>query len=251
MKKNYLFTYILLSFFTILIQAQTATFQISDLTNGTGIIANNSVFYRSTTPSATIDHSIEVKNLTATTVSVSVRRYDDVVNTVSVSDYAQANFCTGVTCYGTSVMTTVMTLTANQIVVFKADLIEATVVGQSEIRYKFSNPNNGSEATTTTIKYNNPLSVKNNSSLFSNVSNVYPNPSASKSYINFTSQGEINSVNVSIINNLGAIVSSKNVDVMVGKNTIALDSENLNSGIYFVTISSGSNKISKKITIIN
>jgi hypothetical protein len=249
MKKNYIFVFILFAFCSLSVLSQSVTFQVTDVSNGTGVIANNSVFYRNTTASSMVDHTFEIKNISAVTQSISVRRYDDVVNTVSVNDKAEANFCTGTTCYGTGVMTSVMTLTTNQIVIFKADLIEASAVGLSEIRYKFSNPNNGSEAITTTIKYNHPLSVKDNASLFNNVSNIYPNPTSSKSYVNVTSLGEENSLNVTIINALGATVSSKVVEVSLGKNIISLDSENLNSGIYFVSISSGNQKITKKITI--
>jgi hypothetical protein len=48
---------------------------------------------------------------------------------------------------------------------------------------------------------------------------------------------------------LGSVVSLKNIQLTAGKNNIQLDSESLNSGIYFATISSGSNKIVKKFTI--
>jgi hypothetical protein len=247
MKKNYTFLLILISFFTAS-KSQTVTFRITDLTNSTGAVSNNSIFYRTTTPLATINHDFEVKNISGVTQTISVRRYDDLINTVSVSDKAEANFCTGTTCYGTSQLTTVITLTTNETVVFKADLIEASVIGQSEIRYKFSNPNNGSEAITTTLKYNNPLSVNEVSSVFANVSNVYPNPSASKSYINLTML-KADVATVSIINALGAKVSSKNVELNFGKNIVSIDSDNLNSGIYFVIISSGGQKITKKITL--
>jgi len=248
MKKNYIFVFILFAFCSLSVLSQSVTFQVTDVSNGTGVIANNSVFYRNTTASSMVDHTFEIKNISAVTQTISVRRYDDVVNTVSVSDKAEANFCTGTTCYGTSVMTSVMTLTTNQIVIFKADLIEASAVGLSEIRYKFSNPNNGSEAITTTIKYNHPLSVNESSLIFTNISNVYPNPSSSKSFISLTvSKTELASV--SIINALGATVSSKSVELNNGKNVVSLDSENLNSGIYFVTITSGGQKITKKITI--
>jgi hypothetical protein len=101
-----------------------------------------------------------------------------------------------------------------------------------------------------TVKYNNPLaSVKTNTALFLNVSDVYPNPSNTKAFITINTTTDVNSAALSITNSLGAIVSSKNIELNVGKNVIPLDIETLSSGIYFTTITSGNSKTVKKIII--
>jgi len=81
------------------------------------------------------------------------------------------------------------------------------------------------------------------------ISDVYPNPSANKAQITVNSKVNTNNASVSITNALGSIISVKNIELSAGKNNIHLDSENLNSGIYFATISSGNNKIVKKFTV--
>ena len=43
-----------------------------------------------------------------------------------------------------------------------------------------------------------------------------------------------------------AIISTKYIDLSIGKNSVAIDSESLSSGIYFATISSSKTKIVKK-----
>ena len=85
--------------------------------------------------------------------------------------------------------------------------------------------------------------------MFLNVSDVYTNPSNTKAFITINTITDVNSAALSITNSLGAIVSSKNIELNVGKNVIPLDVETLSSGIYFTTITSGNSKIVKKIII--
>jgi hypothetical protein len=226
-----------------------STFQLTNQTGNPGIVPNNSIFYRSTAGGATVEHNFEVKNISASTQVISVRKTELLLNTVSTTDIAEAYFCTGVNCYDPTVGSASMTLAPNESMVFKADLEEASIAGLSEVSYKLSN---GGESITLVMKYNNPASIRSNTGLFSSVSAVYPNPCTSKSYMNISSAQDMEGATLTILNSLGAVVSSKHVSIITGKNTInVIDAENLNSGIYFVSLAYGNSIVTKKITIIN
>ena len=248
MKTNYLFIALcVLSFFGV--QSQSSVFKITNNTNGSAVLINGDVFYHSTASLATIEHDFEVKNISSTTKTLSVRKYDDVINTVSASDKAEAYFCTGTTCYQPTNYSASMVLNPNESVIFKAEFVEASTVGQSSIRFKFNDAANTSDALTLTLAYNNPLSVKTINSVFSSISNVYPNPSIGKTYINVTAAQTVDGVTLSILNSLGELVNTQPVILNKGVNKLVIDSENLSSGIYFLAINYNSSTISKKIII--
>lgn len=229
---------------------------VNDFSNGQVPILNNSILNLTTTSSEHLTTEINVKNTSNTTKVYKLRRFDDILNSG-----ASAYFCVGGgNCYGPSTMIAPLsvTLAANgtsgddlysQNLMYLLDLEEGVTPGVSHIRYQIYDQNNPSDLFTFTIYYNDAVSVKENSQLFSSVSSIYPNPSISKAFINVTSNEIVNDANLAITNSLGSIVSIKKIDVSIGKNTIAIDSESLSSGIYFATISSNKTRITKKFTV--
>ena len=244
---KHVFSTLTFSLFTSIGVSQTV-FEIKDsftsniITNGVNI-ANTTVGGYQT------NNDFEIKNTSTVTQTLTVRRYDDLLNKISMSDSASASYCTGTNCYSPITKMTSFVLAANTSIVLKADLQEASVIGESAVRYKVNNVNNVNDALTFTIKYNAPVSIKNNANVLSNVSDVFPNPSISKASITITSTQNAENIKVSIINSLGVLVSTKLFDVSVGKNTVTLDVDNLSTGLYFATIYQGSQRITKKITI--
>lgn len=242
-----LFSTLTLSLFTLIGVSQTV-FEIKD-SNTSNILTNGVNIANTTVGGYQTNNDFEVKNTSSATQTLTVRRYDDLLNKISMTDSATASYCTGTNCYSPITKMTSFVLAANTSIVLKADLQEASIIGESAVRYKVYNANNITDALSFTIKYNTPASVKNNSNVLSNVSDVFPNPSLFKASINITSTQNTENIKVSIINSLGALVSTKLIDVSVDKNTIALDIENLSTGLYFATIYQGSQHITKKITI--
>lgn len=248
MKKIYLLALVLLSGVS-LTQAQSSLV-VTNESNGQ-VIPNGGVVYRGTTVGVEDLLEINIKNTSGSAKAYKFRRYDDVLN-----PGADPYFCVQ-QCYtpATMVSPISLTLTANQDAVSAGvqpslHLMDNNTTGQSDIRYHIYDVANPTvDLFVVTIKYNNPLSVNNNASLLSNVSNVFPNPSTSKSFVNITTVSEASNVKINIINSLGSIVSTKLVDLSAGKNTMAIDTENLVSGIYFVTIAYGSSSVTKKITV--
>lgn len=226
---------------------------VTDVNNGMASVTDNSIISYTTTTSEHLTTEIDAKNVTGTTKYYKLRRFDDVLN-----PGASAYFCVGgANCYqpSTYVSPITMTLTPNQTLSSQSlslllDLEEATTPGYSSIRYQIYNINDANDVFTFTLKYNETvLSVKEAASLFSSVSSIYPNPAVSKAHINIVSSESIDNVTLSITNSLGSVVSTKSIDLSAGKNTVAIDSENLSSGIYFATISSNKTKIVKKFTV--
>lgn len=234
------------------LRAQSAL-QVTDVNNGQANVTNNSTIYYTTSTNEHITTEIDAKNTSSTTRYYKLKRMDDVLNSG-----ASAYFCVGsANCYPpqTTVSPITMTLTPNQTLSSQSislllDLEEAPTPGYSAIRYQIYNVNDANDVFNFTLKYNdNGVSVKENASLFASVSGVYPNPSAAKAFINLNSNAEGGNVTITVSNTLGAIVYSKTSALSTGKNTVSLDVDNLVSGVYFATLTSGNTVITRKFTI--
>lgn len=222
------------------------------LTNNSagGVITDNSIIYENVPTGGQSHVYIQLKNIGSVTNTYSLKRTDVVLNSG-----ADAYFCFGGQCFPST--TTVcpvanyVTLTAGQNDTPQSLYYDENLAaGYSEIKYELYNVNNLSDAVTFTFKFNSSLaSVKDYESILSSISDIYPNPSINKAQLLVSSRANINSAAVNIINTLGTVVSTKNIELAVGKNTITLDLENLSSGIYFATISVGDSKVIKKFTI--
>ena len=220
-------------------------------------ITNGQVIFLTVGAGATNQVDLNFKNISTSTKTYKMKMFYDLRHAVSASDESNPYFCFGGTCLppSTFVSPGSVTLTATQDALAagfptSVHYDEASVAGPSIIRYRIYEINNPNDTMAFTVRYNDATaSIKTNSSLLSNVSDVFPNPSSSKAYINITTLADVNTASISVINALGSVVLSKTVDLSVGKNTIDLDFQNLISGLYFVTISNHNSKITKKITI--
>ncbi len=246
MKKIYLLSFALFSVYTA-VQAQSV--EIKDQTNNNTIVANNAVITNTTAAGAQTANTFQIKNISTSTQTFVVKMMNDVVNTVNSSDMAESSFCTGTTCYPPTTFSATVVLAPNATSILAADLLEASVVGMSQISYKVYISSNTTDAVGFTLKYNGSVSVKNLSSLFTSVSEVYPNPSSSKSFISMSVNKNISNVELTVINSLGSIVSTKFIDLETGKNVVSLDSDNLPTGLYFITVNQGNQRVTKKLTI--
>lgn len=224
-----------------------------DVNNGMDTLVLNAVIQYTTVSRDHITTEIDAWNYSSTTKYYKLRRTDVVLN-----DSAIAYFCVGgANCYQPTTYVSPLTITltpndklSNHNQSLLLDLEEDYTPAFSSIKYEIFNINDANDVFTFKINYNDDFTgVKESSSLFSSISNVFPNPAINKASINVTASSELNNVAVTIINSLGSIVSTKNTHVMPGKNTINIDTESLPSGIYFATVSSGNTKTVKKFTI--
>ncbi len=241
---------LLLLISTLAIGLSNANAQTSiELYDGTvgGLVANNAVLEETVAAGDQSHYLISVKNISNSTKTYGLRRTDVVLNSG-----ADAYFCFAGTCCVPSTTTSPnnITLASGQVDVPTQIYYDENVAqGYSEVKYEVFNINDPSDVATFTFRYNSSVTaVKNYASLFTSVSDVYPNPAAGKAQIVINSALNHNAT-VSITNALGSVVSTKSLELTTGKNNISLDSENLTSGIYFATISSGNSKVVKKFTV--
>jgi len=248
MKRNLLSIFIVLIAF--IAEGQTSI-TVTDA-GSSAVISNSATIFATTTVGGIPDEKdFTIKNTSVGTISYQVRRTDILLNKISPTDSATAYFCFGISCFPatTTITPTPVAIVSNGTQSLKTYLSEATITGLSKVKYQIFNSSNVNDIFTFTIFYNSPLKVKENTEVLESVSDVYPNPSINKAQILINSNLNTSNVIITITNALGSTISSKNTELFSGKNAIILDTENLNSGIYFATISSNNTKIVKKFTI--
>lgn len=248
MKKQLLSISIILVAF--IAKAQTSI-TVTDLSTSAVISNSATIFATTTTGGIPDEKDFTIKNISGGTISYHVRRTDILLNKISSSDSALAYFCFGTACFPatTTITPTPVAVPSNGTQSLKTYLEEATISGLSKVKYQIFNSSNVNDIFTFTIFYNSPLKVNENADAIESVSDVFPNPSINKAQIVINSNVSTSNVIITITNALGSTVSKKSTELYNGKNAILLDTENLNSGIYFATIYSNNSKIVKKFTI--
>lgn len=266
MKKIFTFLSLISISFGLKAQSSLNVWQLNpSATNTVAVINNGDTLYFSTTASTLKKVLIKFQNKSsANTYTYSVRRKDLVLNAG-----ASAYFCFGDvgTCFpanttsplspfdytvlspGQSTTTLNINSADNNL---STDLLEGSNVGYSFIKYKLFNVatgENGADTLTFYMKYNQAMSVNENSSILESVGNVFPNPASTNSTI-LVSLKQETPVKVQIFNTLGAVVyNGMDQKLAQGKHKILFDCSSLNPGVYFVTVNAGLEKVTKRMVI--
>ncbi len=112
-----------------------------------------------------------------------------------------------------------------------------TYYARAVVSYSFASPG----CTTTTGFINNASNeVKN--------TRIYPNPAKNTFNVgvNLNVAGD---VSITVYNAIGQKVSSVKTNGQIGENTVAIDMNNANAGVYFVKIKSGTTETTKKLIL--
>lgn len=217
-------------------------------------LSPNEIIHVKTKPGGTSSAYFDITNTGSTTNTYKVKRMDVVLNTDAL-----AYFCFGGQCYTENIFTSpdADTLAAGQSAsqligdfkLLSPYLIEAPTIGYSEIQYTIFNVDVPSDKVSFTLKYNatEAVGIKENVKNLSNFI-IFPNPAKESAVINLNSIKAVQT-SLTVFNALGEVVLQKEISLTEGKNKIELNLENLNSGIYFVSVANGSNSISKKLII--
>lgn len=226
------------------------------LTNGTVV----SYITSASNPTLTSTQTVKVsfKNTSATTHTYSIVRRDVVLN--SASPGALAYFCFGDlgSCYNSftteppsdfsTLVAGATTAPGKQLI---TDLDEAYTVGYSEVYYKLFNlatGKTGADTLSWTFKYNMVAGVNENKGIIANASDIYPNPATNNANITVVLAQE-SSVKVQVYNSLGSLIYSGNEEQLTGKNKMNIDCTNFNSGLYFITVTAGNSKVTKRLVV--
>ena len=207
-----------------------------------------------TSSSTQVDIKIRIKNISSNTNTYSLIREDRVLN-----PGAAAYFCFGDlgTCYPASTYEAdeYNTLAPGDSTVSGKYLVtyleEAPSVGYSAIYYKLFNiatGKNGADTLSFTMKYNQLLSVNEMKSSIAFNSEIFPNPSANTANITVVLPHD-GPVKLQVHNSLGTIVYAASEKLPAGKNKLNIDCANYSSGLYFVTVSAGDSKITRRLIV--
>ena len=77
---------------------------------------------------------------------------------------------------------------------------------------------------------------------------LYPNPTNANTTLEFENQSE-NEATVTIINQLGQIITVQNVNLIQGNNSIELNTIELNNGLYTVVLQTENNSVNRRLII--
>jgi hypothetical protein len=198
---------------------------------------------------------IKFKNRSFTNRTYSVIRTDKALN-----PGAKAHFCFGDlgSCYDELVFepsSDFCTLSPEQETNGSNHLIteldEAGTVGYSAIQYKLFNMATGKTGADTlsfTLKYNQWLGVNETKGNIAYNSDIYPNPSGNNASVSIFMAHE-GPVKLQVHNSLGSIIHSDSADLLSGNNKLNIDCSNYSPGLYFVTLTSGDSKITKRLVV--
>ncbi len=113
------------------------------------------------------------------------------------------------------------------------------------------NPNTGSKISTQNINYYiiniAPVTDVKENSLLNSIS-VYPNPASDKIHLTFTTK-TLSALDFTLTDITGKIIIYNKLETIVGENKTSIDVSQLQSGIYFYTLSSQQESIRQKIII--
>jgi hypothetical protein len=193
---------------------------------------------------------IQIKNKSTSSYTYSLKRYDEVLGNSAVP-----YFCVAGNCYPT---TTTLT-PANQGIPVSAsstytdqltvDITETASTVYSRIRYKFTNQSNPNDTLSFRIVYNQVLAINELGSTLVSISDVMPNPSVGKAFVNVQSAKNADCL-IKCTNTLGSLMYTKTVQLNEGKNKLDVTSDlPLSDGIYFISIQQGNQVVTKRMIV--
>jgi hypothetical protein len=231
-------------------------------------ITNGCVLSEVSSPGNSISFKVLLVNTTSTTHTYTVRRtilYNSPVLDVSGGTVTpQSYFCFGTTCFPdnvnnpTSADYTILgpsgsTVTPydnsyNNGTPFVIYISEAATMGKYFIRYKLQEVSNPNDTLSFTVRYNEFLGVNELASTIESV-DVYPNPSNNNASVAVDMKTE-NDVKIQVFNSLGSLVYvAPSQKYTVGKHKFSIDCTSFNSGLYFISVTAGENKITKRFIL--
>ena len=227
--------------------------------NTTNTVAAGSTIYTTTTAENTREIILDIKNISNSTKSYLVKRYDIILNSVN-STTAVARFCFAGNCYLASTLISPhsLTLTPGQYAssiqgdnqVLNCDLDEAAAIGYSYIKYSFINAINSSDSLQFSIKYNDPnapltiMETSKNLDAF----NFSPNPVSDELTVKIKATKNDKSI-LNIYNGIGAITIKKEFYLTEGENVFQINTRELPVGIYFASLKINNSTFTKKLII--
>lgn len=182
---------------------------------------------------------------------VTVAQANNVTNPVSFTDWQSQSFNTNITTIGhdwkaIDIMANVWKIVNDTVYFVKDKAGEIWKVrpisfgGSANGDYVFSKQK---------LTTSPPVGIDEKGVILARVT-VFPNPATNENVnLLFSSNTNLSDVNVVISDLTGKQVANQLIEVESGLNTYALETKELTSGLYFVTIQNGSNSVTQKLII--
>lgn len=177
---------------------------------------------------------VKVKNISGDSVSIMMKKY----NMSIIEEVDEMLYCWGSSCYSGDNFnpSDVVELGSQQVdSSFHGDYYNTGKQGTSRARFTFFLERNPSDSISVIINYTvGYLGIDKNTSTGVTISNVYPNPATSTSFVDYKLPKSVMSASLRISNLLGVVVNEIQLDRNEGKATINVS--NLKEGIYFYSL---------------
>ena len=224
---------ILLSFVLSIIMGSVSA-QSLELTYKGEVLTNDQVINILIDPGAGAGEAyIAVKNTSADPMAVMVHKYD-----LSLIETTQVSFCWAGTCYApqTYISPEAMRLGSQESTDdFHGDYYHNGIQGTSTARFTFYDEGNPSDSTSVLINYIvGYLGIDKNATAAVSISNVYPNPATTISFVDYKLPASVANASLRVSNLLGVTVMEIPLNRNEGKATINVS--DLKEGIYFYSL---------------
>ena len=228
---------VVLTCFSVMAQSLTLSRGLMNIPNGDTVTYAGDV-------SATITAHIDVTNNNAGSLSVKCQRTEFVIVPGSSNSF----------CWGGSCWPATMSLSPDPTVMaagfksseFAGDYVANGNSGFSIIRYRFFDMNNIADSICFFAKYDATVGIKENNPVV--VSEVFPNPADNFAFINYNISSTFVKAELKVIDLLGNKVQM--IPVLDNEGKIKINTESLNSGMYFYSmIIDGKSIFSRKLIV--
>jgi len=253
--KNFIYSILLMASLSVGAQSTFRVFKH----NTTVSVTPNALYEVTTIPADLTTSTFDFLNISTSTHTYNVKRYDLILHTITSSDKAEARFCVASQCYGAGDVTAlfplvlpagVNTATLGNFQSLDCDLVDASVIGYSLVKYTLFNINQPSDSIQFTLRYNYATrfaSIKEDAGNLQTMQ-ILPNPAKQFATLNVFA-GTSAETQVVLINSIGQKVLEQQISLNSGKNLITLNLSQLPSGVYFAQLSDGKNLSTRKLII--
>lgn len=250
-------------------QGTLAAYKTNPLNVPTATITNNGILNESTTINTSTSFTINIKNTSAVQHTYTVHRtimYNvPTLDQTNGTSNPQSYFCFGYSCFGdatnsppTSSDYTILGPAASSSspydnshdngTPFVLYISEGATSGNYLIKYKLQEISNPNDTLLFYVRYNNPQGVNEMSSSIESL-DIFPNPSSGNTAIALDLKAPEDNVKIQVYNSLGSAVYTTSQSYSAGRHKLSLDCSNYNAGIYFITVSTGSGKITRRFVL--
>jgi hypothetical protein len=272
MKKTFTLFSLLLTFglaaqnYSVFLTDPSQTIYTQTLVNGSVVSMGTSATTNTSSPSVR-QFKVLLQNKSSSTITLNVTRrivYNSpALKLDGAGNIPDTYFCFGYNCFPSTVSqpnssdycilgamgsTVTPDNSRDNATPFVIDLAENTTIGKYYVNYKVYDVNNISDSVSFVVRYNEFLSVQENKEVISSVGNVYPNPSTGLANFDVVLNQD-SPVKIEVYNSIGSLVYKNSEQRLIGKNKLSVDCSNFNCGLYFVTLTSGDSKVTKRLTV--